>query len=156
MGLWTYKRLQPALSSVSGHTKSKPKRAVASVCPFALLERLQCNTNGPIVRAAQLQSASIMAEALDVDALDTDLDEYIFLRVCGKLGYVIHPLEGQLPGTFLVAKNFAGTKSHRCEATHERAARDVLGSVTGRRCYSDIAEYIRRTPKRLLYQIQSY
>ena len=104
----------------------------------------------------QLQSASIMAEALDVDAIGTHLDEYVFLGVCGKLGYVIHPLEGQLPGTFLVAKNFAGTKSHRCEATHERAARDVLGSVTGRRCYSDIAEYIRRTPKRLLYQIQSY
>lgn len=97
----------------------------------------------------QLQSASIMAEALDVDAIDTHLDEYVFLGVCGKLGYVIHPLEGQLPGTFLVAKNFAGTKSHRCEATHERAARDVLGSVTGRRCYSVIAEYIRRTSKRL-------
>ncbi|PWI64661.1 hypothetical protein PCL_08670 [Purpureocillium lilacinum] len=97
MGLWTYKRLQPGRSSVSGRTKSEPKRAVASVCPFALLERLQCNTNGPIVQQ-QLPSASIMAEALDVDALDTDLDEYVFLRACRTLGYVIHPLDGQLPG----------------------------------------------------------
>ena len=97
-----------------------------------------------------------MAKALDVDALDADLDEHVFLGVCAKLGYVIHPLDGQLPGTFLLGKSFAGTKCHRREATHERAARDVLGSVTGRRCYSDIAEYIRRTPKRLLYQIQSY
>ncbi|KAK4064927.1 hypothetical protein Purlil1_14078 [Purpureocillium lilacinum] len=45
-----------------------------------------------------------MAEALDVDAIDTHLDEYVFLGVCGKLGYVIHPLEGQLPGAKLPTK----------------------------------------------------
>jgi len=83
----------------------------------------------------QLHWALVMAEALDVDALDTDLDEYVFLGVCKKLGYVIHPLDGQSPGTFLLEKNFAGTKSPRRGATHERAASDVLGSVGGRRCY---------------------
>lgn len=121
MGLWAYKQLQPRRPSVSGRTKSEPKRAVASVCPFALLERLQCHTNGRIVQQ-QLPSASIMAEALDVNALDTDLDEYVFLRACRPLGYVIHPLDDQLPGTFFSGKNFAGPKSHRCGATHGVAA----------------------------------
>lgn len=83
----------------------------------------------------QLHWAFVMAEALDVDALDTDLDEYVFLGVCEKLGYVIHPLDGQLPGTFLLGKNFAGTKSPKCGETHGRAAGDVLASVRGRRCY---------------------